>query len=80
VSSPKQASSVLTDTGSLPKRHDWAKRGTNKAVLMANGEGSFQLKTSLLVNDSVRNKNIITVTTYLWTDRRDMKTQSFLKL
>jgi hypothetical protein len=49
----------------------------NKVVLMANSEGSLQLKTSLLVHDSVSNKNIITVTTYLRTDRWDMKIQSF---
>ena len=65
LSSPKQESSVLTDTGSLPKRHDWAKRGTNKVVLVADGKSSLQLKTSLLVHDPVRNKITITVTTYL---------------
>ena len=41
LSSPKQALSVLTYTGSLPKRHDRAKCGTNKVALMADGEGSF---------------------------------------
>ena len=72
-----KASIVLTDTGSLPKRHDWTKRGTNKVVLMANSEGSLQLKISLLVHNSVRNKNINIVTTYLRTDGWDMKTQFF---
>jgi hypothetical protein len=44
---------------------------------MANGKGSLQLKTSLLVHNSVRKKNIITVTTYLRTEKWDMKTKSF---
>jgi len=44
---------------------------------MADGKSSLQLKTSLLVHDSVRNKIIITVTTYLMTDRWDMQTPSF---
>jgi hypothetical protein len=48
----------------LPERHDWAKCGAKKTVFVAYCEIPFQLKTSLLIHDSVQNKRTIAMSYY----------------